>query len=34
MAGMGRRLGWFVALYAGGVAAVALVAALLRWWIG
>ena len=31
---MGRKLAWFVALYAGGVAAVALLAALLRLWIG
>lgn len=29
-----RRLGWFVALYLGGVGAVALLAAVLRWWIG
>ena len=29
-----RRLGWFVALYLCGVAAVGLLAAVLRWWIG
>jgi len=29
-----QRLAWFVALWAGGVAAVAAVAYLLRWWIG
>lgn len=31
---LARRLGWFVALYAGGVAAVSLVAAVVRFWIG
>ena len=31
---MARRLGWFVLLYAAGVGAVALVAAVLRTWIG
>ncbi|SHM43049.1 hypothetical protein SAMN05444389_10966 [Paracoccus solventivorans] len=31
---MGRKLAWFVALYLGGVAAVAAVAGVLRMWIG
>ena len=31
---MARRLAWFVLLYAAGVGAVALVAAVLRAWIG
>jgi hypothetical protein len=30
---MARRLAWFVALWAGGVAAVGSVAYLLRWWL-
>jgi hypothetical protein len=28
-----KRLGWFVALWAGGVLAVGSVAYLIRWWI-
>lgn len=32
-AGLARRLGWFVALWAAGVAAVAAVAYGLRWWL-
>ncbi|MGZ8312323.1 MAG: DUF2474 domain-containing protein [Allosphingosinicella sp.] len=31
---MWKRLAWFVALWAAGVAAVAAVAFGLRWWIG
>ena len=31
---MGRKLGWFVILYLGGVLAVYAVAAVLRLWIG
>lgn len=31
---MARRLAWFAALYLGGVAALAVVAGLLRLWIG
>lgn len=31
---MGRKLGWFVLYYAAGVGTVALVAAVLRAWIG
>lgn len=31
---LSRRLAWFAALYAGGVAAVSLVAAVVRLWIG
>lgn len=31
---MGRKLGWFVLLYVGGVGAVALLAAVIRGWIG
>ena len=30
---MGRRLAWFVALWAAGVAVVGTVAYLLRWWL-
>jgi hypothetical protein len=32
--GIGRRLGWFVLLWLGGVASVGAVSLLLRTWIG
>ena len=32
--GLGRRLGWFVLLWLGGVASVGAVSLLLRTWIG
>jgi hypothetical protein len=28
-----RRIAWFVSLWVGGVAALALVAGIIRWWI-
>lgn len=31
---MGRKLAWFVALYLGGLGAITVVAAVLRFWIG
>ena len=32
--GLARRLGWFVGLWAAGVATVAAVAYAIRWWLG
>lgn len=31
---MGRKIGWFVLLYAAGLGAVTLVAWMIRFWIG
>ena len=31
---LGRRLAWFVGLWAAGVASVGAVGLLIRWWIG